>query len=43
MMDHKNFSCKSNLPDVILVKNEIARTDLLKFFEILREFFTNII
>ena len=42
IVDHKNSYNKSNLPPVIPVKNEIVRTDSLKFLECLCEFFTNI-
>ena len=41
-MDHKNSFNKTNLPAVISVKNEIVRTDSLKFLKCLCEFFTNI-
>ena len=36
-VDHKNFFNKSNLPAVISVKNEIARTDSQKFLKCLCE------
>ena len=40
IVDHKNFSNKFNLPAVVSVENEIARTDSLEFLECLYEFFT---
>ena len=42
IVDHKTFFIKSNLPSVISVKNEIVRTDSLKFLDCLCKFFTNI-
>ena len=42
VVDHSYFSKKSNLPAGVLVKNEIVKTDSLKFLKSLCKFFTNI-
>ena len=42
IVNHTSISSKSNLPAVILVKNEIVRTDSLKFSESLCKIFTNV-
>ena len=42
IVDHKNFSNKSNSPYVISIKNKIVETDSLLFLECLYKFLTNI-